>query len=212
MIVNHSASSIVRHKSRGYHLPWLAISILTLYLVGFIPTRLAIAHCQAPHPQAILILGGPYNREKFTAQFAEAHPNLDIWLSTGIPPSQAQPLFQTVGIPNQYVHLDYRATDTVTNFTTLVSDFKQHHIRHLYLITSDFHMPRAKAIATIVLGSQGIAFTPVAVPSDRSQESPLRILRDVGRSLLWLATGRTGASLKTRIAETEQGRKVATRI
>ncbi|WP_414563548.1 hypothetical protein [Anabaena sp. CCY 9613] len=32
-------------------------------------------------------------------------------------------------------------------------------------------MPRAKAIATIIFGSQGIAFTPIAVPSNQPQES-----------------------------------------
>ena len=190
---------------------WLLGSVsFTLFLLSIIPIRLVIAYYQAPHPQAILILGGPSEREKFTAQFAKAHSNLDIWLSTGIPPRQAQSLFQAAGIPSQYIHLDYRATDTVTNFTTLVSDFKQNHVQHLYLITSDFHMPRATA--TIVLGTQGITFTPVAVPSNRPKESSLRILRDMGRSLFWLATGRTGASLKTRLAEIEQGRKVATRI
>lgn len=192
---------------------WLLSSVsFTLFLLSIISIQLAIAYYQAPHPQAILILGGPSEREKFTAQFAKAYPNLDIWLSTGIPPSQALPLFQAAGIPTRRIHLDYRATDTVTNYTSLVSNFKQHHIRHLYLITSDFHMPRAKAIATIVLGSQGIAFTPVAVPSDRPKESSWRILRDMGRSIFWLTTGRTGASLKTRLAETDQERNVARRI
>lgn len=56
-------------------------------------------------------------------------------------------------------------------------------------------MPRAKAIATIILGSQGIAFTPLAVPSSRPQESIIRIIRDIARALLWIFTGRTGASL-----------------
>lgn len=56
-------------------------------------------------------------------------------------------------------------------------------------------MPRAKAIATIVLGSQGIAFTPVAIPSERPTEAWLFALLDSGRALFWLFTGYTGASL-----------------
>jgi hypothetical protein len=83
----------------------------------------------------------------------------------------------------------------VTNFTSLVKDFKQRKYHHLYLITSDFHMARAKAIATFVLGSQGIAFTPVSIPSRQPPESWFHILRDSGRALLWIVTGRTGASL-----------------
>ncbi|MHC5722289.1 MAG: YdcF family protein, partial [Nostoc sp.] len=70
----------------------------------------------------------------------------------------------------------------------------------IYLITSDYHMKRARAIAAIVLGSQGIAVTPVEVPSqgDKS-ETLVRILRDCGRSLLWVVTGRTGASFNPRL-------------
>jgi hypothetical protein len=59
-------------------------------------------------------------------------------------------------------------------------------------------MRRAKAIASIVLivfGSRGIAITPVAVVSKgESLESFVRVLRDCGRSVLWLFTRRTGAS------------------
>ncbi|MEH2424115.1 MAG: YdcF family protein [Nostoc sp.] len=161
----------------------------------FIPVRLAIAHHQAPQPQAILVLGGGEDREEFAAQFAKFHPTLKIWVSSGSPPNKSRAIFQDAGIADSRVYLDYRATDTVTNFTTLVKVFQQQQIQHLFLITSDYHMPRAKAIATLVLGSQGIAFTPFAVPSNRTQESLLHIIRDIVRSLLWIVTGHTGASL-----------------
>lgn len=107
-------------------------------------------------------------------------------------------IFQTAGIDEQRLHVDTRAVDTVTNFTTLVKDFSQQKIQHIYVVTSDFHMPRARAIATIVLGSQGITFTPVPVPSPYKPEPKIEILRDSFRSLFWLFTGRTGASLKNR--------------
>ncbi len=175
----------------------LLLAILVLSLL--IPLRLGAAHLQSPHPQAILTLGGGHDRETFTAQFAQTHPNLPIWVSSGAPSPVVHDIFQAAHIPNHLIHLDYRATDTVTNFTTLVHDIQAAHIRHLYLITSDYHMARARAIATIVLGSHGIAFTPVAIPTQRHlSESPLRMLRDTGRSLLWLTTGRTGASLNPR--------------
>ena len=39
----------------------------------------------------------------------------------------------------------------------------------------------------------------LAIPTPNfTPESPLRILRDTGRSILWLTTGRTGASLNPR--------------
>ncbi|NJL23191.1 MAG: hypothetical protein HC895_24025, partial [Leptolyngbyaceae cyanobacterium SM1_3_5] len=58
-------------------------------------------------------------------------------------------------------------------------------------------------LATIVLGSQGITFTPVAVPSVRSPELKIRVIRDGLRSMLWLVSGRTGASLGDRFDDSE---------
>jgi uncharacterized SAM-binding protein YcdF (DUF218 family) len=178
-------------------LKWVVIAGVagTLIWLGSLPIRMAIAAHQAPEPELILVLGGGTGREEAAAQIAKYHPSLEVWVSSGDGmPQSVYAIFQAAGVDNKRVHPDYRATDTVTNFTTLVSEFQQRGIQHLFLVTSDFHMPRAKAIATVVLGSRGIAFTPVAVPSNRSPESNLRIARDVGRSLLWVATGKTGAS------------------
>ena len=196
-LVNLSVKRLHRQLKRY----WIfAVAGFILMLLLLIPIRLAIAHYQAPHPQAILTLGGGIDREQFTAQFAQAYPSLKIWVSSGISPNKAQEIFRAAGISDQQVHLDYRAIDTVTNFTSLVQNFKRQNLQHLYLITSDFHMPRAKAIATIVLGSQGITFTPISIPSNKPTESLVEILRDSCRAILWVFTGRTGASLSPRVA------------
>lgn len=189
---------IFRRKRNGYKFYGLVGCAFILVLLSIIPLRLAIAYYQSPLPQAIFTLGGGLEREQFTAQFAQTHPALEIWISSGYPPEKAIPIFQAAGIPDTRVIFDNRATDTVTNFTSLVADFKRHNIQHLYLITSDFHMPRAKAIATLVFGSWGIAFTPVSLPSRQPVESWVRILRDVSRTLLWMVTGHTGARLHPR--------------
>lgn len=186
--------NIFRRKRNGYRFYCLVSFTLILLVLSSIPVQLAIAYYQSPLPQAILTLGGPPDREEFTAQFAKRYPSLEIWVSSGIPPQQAQEIFRVAGIPATRVHLDRRALDTVTNFTTLVDDFKKRQIQHLYLITSDFHMRRAKAIATFVLGSRGVAFTPIAIPTTTPTEAWDRILRDIGRALLWIFTSRTGAS------------------
>jgi uncharacterized SAM-binding protein YcdF (DUF218 family) len=175
-----------------------------LLLVGFIlailltiPVRLVIAYYQAPQPQAILTLGGGADREEFTASFAQFYPDLKIWVSSGTPSKRAREIFYAAGINKNRLHLDYQATDTVTNFTTLVDTFQKQQIQHLFLITSKFHMLRAKAIASVVLGSKGIAFTPVSVPSELIEsESIWRVIRDVIRSLVWVVTGYTGAEFE----------------
>lgn len=134
---------------------------------------------------------------EFAARFWHTHCHLDIWVSDYAWNLDVnRRIFHSFGVPNQRLHLDGRATDTVTNFTTLLEDFVRQKLQHIYLITSDYHMRRARAIASIVFGSQGIVLTPVEVPSlgDKS-ETLVRVLRDCGRSMVWILTGRTGASL-----------------
>lgn len=195
---------ILHHQRKLFRFFYLASCAFILMLLCIIPVRLAIAYYQHPNPQAILTLGGGSDREKFTAQFAQAHPSLKIWVSSGTVLEEALVIFRGAGIPDTRVNIDTRAVDTVTNFTTLVADFKRLDIHHIYLITSEFHMPRAKAIAYFVLGSQGIAFTSVTVPSKKPPESWLHVLRDSSRAVVWIITGRTGASLNpNRAAQTK---------
>ena len=175
---------------------FLWVIVFNCSLIAIIAINIAIARIQYPLPQAILCLGGDRNREVLAAKLASYNPQLIVWVSTGSNAKTSNKIFRDAGIPPNRYFLDYRATDTVTNFTTLVEDFKQHHIKHLYLITSDFHMPRARAIGTIILGSQGIAFTSMQVSTKRDREPTVKILRDIGRSILWLFSGYTGVNLK----------------
>jgi uncharacterized SAM-binding protein YcdF (DUF218 family) len=173
--------------------------LLSLSMVcSLIPIRLAIALHQSPEPQAILVLEGSPERIKFAAQFSKAAPALPIWVS-GNPNGLAfnQAIFRRIGIPEQQIHYDFCATDTVTNFTCNADTLAAHNIQHLYVVTSDYHMQRSLAIAAIVLGSRGIVVTPVPVVSENSfPESPLRTARDCLRSILWVFTGHTGANLR----------------
>ena len=64
-------------------------------------------------------------------------------------------------------------------------------IRSVYLVTSAYHMPRANAIASVMLGTSGISFQCVSVPDaqERPPESTLRICRDFCRAVIWAITG-----------------------
>jgi len=146
-------------------------------------------------PQALFVLGGAAEREIFAAQFAREHPQLPIWISSGSNPEYAEWVFSQAGIALNRLHLDYQAVDTVTNFTTLVDELHTQGIHSVYLITSDDHMRRARIIGEIVLGSRGISFKAIPVPSGRGPEPIEKVVRDGARALLWLTTGHTGANL-----------------
>ena len=146
-------------------------------------------------PTVALVLGGDATREEFAAQFATEHSDVDVWISSGANPEYATWVFQESQVPLDRLHLDYRAVDTVTNFTTLVDDFDRLGIKSVYLITSDYHMRRASTIAAIVLGSRGIHYKPLPVASEQPPEPLIRSVRDGGRSILWVFTGKTGSEL-----------------
>ncbi|MEO0406026.1 MAG: YdcF family protein [Cyanobacteria bacterium P01_A01_bin.135] len=147
-------------------------------------------------PDAILVLGGSIAREQFAVQFAQEHPALPIWISSGTNREFAEALFYEAGIGPERLFLDYRAEDTVTNFTTLVDEFEARNIDNIYLITSDYHMRRARVIGEIVLGSRGIGFRPIAMETEEPPEPTRKVLRDGARSVVWVFTGRTGSSLR----------------
>ncbi|HEY9665623.1 MAG TPA: YdcF family protein [Coleofasciculaceae cyanobacterium] len=148
-------------------------------------------------PEAIFVLGGEEERELFAAKFAKQHPELPVWVSSGSPQGYAKRVFAKAGIEANRVHLDYQAVDTVTNFTTLVDELQAQGIDGVYLITSEDHMRRARTIGEIVFGSRGIVLKPVQIPTRREPEPIEKAIRDGARAILWVATGRTGATLRS---------------
>ncbi len=150
-------------------------------------------------PQAVLVLGGSSSkleRERVAAKLALQYPDLPIWVSSGSTnENYVTRVFANAGISSQRLHLDYQAKDTVTNFTTLVNDFQSRGIKRLYLVTSDYHMRRARLVGEIVLGSRGIDLQPIAVPTKTTPETRSKALRDGVRAVLWVITGHTGSTL-----------------
>jgi uncharacterized SAM-binding protein YcdF (DUF218 family) len=145
-----------------------------------------------PPPQMILVLGGDAAREQVAAQLARAD-RLPVVVSGGTNPEYATWLFrEREGLPADQVTLDYRARDTLTNFTSLVDDLRQAHIRHALLVTSSDHMDRALLVGRIVAGSRGIHLTPVSVPCGREcvKETKKKIWGDGLRAAVWVISGR----------------------
>lgn len=145
----------------------------------------------APQPEAILVLGGDFDREYFAAYFAQTHPDLTVFISSGMPEAQSRSYFEQVGVDLNRVYYDRQAVDTVTNFTTMLEALRSRNLRHIYLITSDFHMGRAEVLAYLIFGRYGIVVTPITVPTQTPPEPWWAIVRDGGRGVLWILTGRT---------------------
>ena len=154
---------------------------------------------QPPPPQMILVLGGDVERERTAAELAR-QKGLPVVVSGGSNPEYAHWLFAQSGLGGGRVLLDYRAHDTLSNFTSVVGDLRRARVRHVLLVTSSDHMQRALLVGRIVAGSRGITLTPVSVPcGDRCHpETRGKVWGDGARALLWVATGR---DLRSWVAE-----------
>ena len=114
------------------------------------PFRQALTTAQPP--QRILVLGGDLDRERVGMRLAQ-QLELPLVVSGGSNPEYAQWLLKDAGMDQSRVVLDYRANDTFSNFTSLVDDLKSEGVRHLLLVTSEDHLPRAMTVGRVVAGS-----------------------------------------------------------
>lgn len=142
-------------------------------------------------PQRILVLGGDADRERIGLKLAR-QLKLPLVVSGGTNPEYAQWLMEHEGLGRNEVRLDYRAQDTLGNFTSLVDELQGEGIEHLLLVTSEDHLPRALVVGGIVAGSRGIRLTgvPVSCAARCRAESMGKRWGDGLRALAWVVTGR----------------------
>ena len=165
---------------------------LVAWLIGpgpLAPYRRALLDRSAP--QLVFVLGGDVARERVGARLAR-ELDLPLLVSGGSNPEYANWLIQNEGLEAGRVQLDYRARDTLGNFTSLVDELQDRRVQHMLLITSADHLPRSMAVGQVVAGSRGIHITgvPVACEPHCVEESPVKHWRDLIRAVAWVATGR----------------------
>ncbi|QNI86312.1 uncharacterized conserved secreted protein (DUF218) [Synechococcus sp. PROS-7-1] len=143
------------------------------------------------NPQRILVLGGDADRERIGLRLAR-QLELPLVVSGGTNPEYAQWLMEHEGLGKNEVRLDYRAQDTLGNFTSLVDELEGEGVEHVLLVTSEDHLPRAMIVGGIVAGSRGIRLTgvPVSCAERCRTESMGKRWGDGLRALAWVISGR----------------------
>lgn len=178
----------------------MGFGIRSLLLVSALIAGVAVARPLRPFakaaltrqdPQRILVLGGDADRERIGLKLAR-QLKLPLVVSGGTNPEYAQWLMEHEGLGSNEVRLDYRAQDTLGNFTSLVDELQGEGIEHLLLVTSEDHLPRALVVGGIVAGSRGIRLTgvPVSCAARCRAESMGKRWGDGLRALAWVVTGR----------------------
>lgn len=137
---------------------------------------------------AVLVLGGSVQREIAAAQLAKQAPTTPILISQGNLDPCIRSVFQQAEAPMEQVWLEKCARSTFDNFCFSIPTLRHWKARHVRLITSETHLPRAMWLAQILLGSHGIWVDPAiaqetGIPGNR--ESTWKTGLDVGRTLVW---------------------------
>jgi uncharacterized SAM-binding protein YcdF (DUF218 family) len=165
-----------------------AIAIATLALVG-----LSAFHIQQAREEplgAIVVLGGGIQRELAAARIARQIPYIPIIVSSGSPGHCTRHYFVDLhGIPPERLVMDFRAGDTLTNFTATLPELRARGVQRVLLVTSQGHLTRARTLAWIVWGSHGIAFDIAAIAGEVEGESFLKTTLDAVRATGWLLIG-----------------------
>ncbi|GAB1544124.1 hypothetical protein NUACC21_68000 [Scytonema sp. NUACC21] len=138
---------------------------------------------------AFFVLGGSIKREIYVAQLARQHPQTPILISRGSPEPCLWLIFEQQAVDRmQNVWLEECAGSTFENLYYGIPILRGWGVHKVKLITSPTHLPRAKWMAQILFGAQGIwveteIVQEQGVPGNR--ESRLKTALDVTRCLLW---------------------------
>lgn len=138
--------------------------------------------------KTILHLGGSLQRLTKTIQLAKQNPTSLIVVSSEGDPREVMRTLLGAGIERYRIVLDYKAWDTVTNFTKTKKLIKNIGTKTLYVVTDGFHMTRSMGIAHIVYFGSDINL--IACPSSSGGSEPWDLLiGDWLRALVWRLTG-----------------------
>ncbi|MGQ4648138.1 ElyC/SanA/YdcF family protein [Lyngbya aestuarii] len=105
---------------------------------------------------ASFVLGGSIRREVYVAELVKQHPLPRVLISRGSQDPCIFQIFQQAKAPLHRVWLEKCADSTSNNFYFSIPILRNWGIRKVKLITSPTHLLRAKWMAQIILGDQGI--------------------------------------------------------
>lgn len=172
------------------------VSLKRMLLIGcllglglLIGLRLGRLHQAARAPvEAVVVLGGSIQREIFVAQQRADGSTAPILISQGSADPCIVQIFQREAAPTAAVWLEKCAQSTFDNFRFSLPILKQWGARHVQVVTSGSHLPRAAWLGQIMLGSHGLWIEVVGIAEQGrpgNQESLLKTSLDLGRALLW---------------------------
>ncbi|NER08264.1 MAG: YdcF family protein [Okeania sp. SIO3C4] len=163
-------------------------SIFSSLLVLLAGNTISLQSAAKSPVDTYLVLGGSIKREMYIAKVAKQDPQIPILISSGSQDPCIVGLFERENAPVEKVWLEYCSKSTFGNLYFTLPILKKWGVEHIKLVTSASHLPRAKWLAQIILGANGIwvetdIVEETGVPGNK--ESSLKTGLDVIRSLFW---------------------------
>jgi uncharacterized SAM-binding protein YcdF (DUF218 family) len=167
------------------NLGWGLSCVLGIWLIF---TTITLVSASSQPVDAFFVMGGSIRREIYVAQQAKQYPQTPILISSGSPDPCIWLTFQREAAELQKVMLEKCANSTFENIYYGMPILQSWGVHKVKLITSPTHLPRAKWMTQILLGSHGIWVEPDIVQEQgipANSEHWLKTGLDVTRSLFW---------------------------
>lgn len=166
---------------------------LLLMVMGWlIVSAIALTQSAMQPIDGVLVLGGSIQREIYAAELSMRHPQLPVLISQGSDAPCIRKIFERDQSPVHRVWLEQCADSTFGNFYFGLPILQAWGVRHVQVVTSPTHLPRALWLARVMLSSHGIWVTPSLVEETGvpgNQESWWKTSLDVSRGGLWAVAG-----------------------
>ncbi|MEM1393757.1 MAG: YdcF family protein [Cyanobacteria bacterium P01_D01_bin.116] len=177
-----------QNQKRWRFLQRFTIVISLLVAIWLFFTTIAVFFASSKPIDAFLVLGGSIKREIYVSQLAQKYPQIPILISSGSEDPCIWLIFQRENAPIDKVWLEKCADSTFDNFYYSIPILEQWGVHKVKLITSTTHLPRAKLMAQILLGSHRMWVSPdiiqeTGIPGNR--EYWWKTGLDITRSIFW---------------------------
>ncbi len=186
---SHPSKHFVFRRKLSQKVLLLILGILLVVTSVRLINQLTALPSAAQQPiDTFFVLGGSIQREIFVSQVAAQSPNTRILISTGSDDPCIFKLFERNSAPLEQVWLEKCANSTFDNFVFSQPLLSQWKARHIQLMTSKSHLPRALWMAQIILGTHGIWVELQEVPETGvpgNRESVIKTSLDMTRAVLW---------------------------
>lgn len=176
---------MMRRVSWGRLLAW---GVAAVALTWMLALGLQLRQGATAPVDAVLVLGGSIRREIHVAQAQDIAATVPILISQGSPDPCIRRLFQATPRGIEQVWLEKCAQSTFENFVFALPILNRWQARHVRVVTSPSHLPRARWMAQILLGAHGFwvdmdIVAESGIPGN--QEFFLKTVLDLIRSGAW---------------------------